>query len=155
MAITLGENAYTTVQAFKDWATLRLLDFYSYNDLEIESAIVTTSVDYIDANYQFIGHPVETDQLMKLPTNDVAISDIANGVHQAVWMQLRGVLFTPDSNETTGEVVSESKQIGELSKSVTYSEGSSKSYTFNTTKIDRLLSPFTISGSGGLGLLRG
>lgn len=153
--ITLGENGYITVEQFKTWCNARLIEFFAYNDLQIEAAIVVSSVDFIDTNYTFKGCKVDKDQPMSLPTDEVAIADIKNAVAQAVWAQLQGLLFVADDAQLQREVVSESSKLGDLSESTTYAEGTSREYTYNTRKIDQLIKPYVISGSGGLGLLRG
>ena len=153
--ITLGTNGYITVEAFKAWCNARLIEYFNYNDLQIEAAITVASVDFIDTNYTFKGRKLEDAQVMSLPTDCVAIADIENATATAVWAQLRGLLFVDESVQLQREVLSESSKLGDLSESVTYAEGTAREYTYNTRKIDTLMKPYVISGSGGLGLLRG
>jgi len=153
--ITLGENGYITVEQFKTWCNARLIEFFAYNDLQIEAAIVVASVDFIDTNYTFKGCKLDEAQSMSLPTDDVAIADIQNAVAQAVWQQLRGLLFTPELTSNEGEVLRKREKVGPIEEETEYREGSVRSYTYSTTKIDRLIAPHVIGNAGGLSILRG
>lgn len=153
--ITLGVNGYITVEQFQAWCNARLIEYFDYNDLQIEAAITVVSVDFIDTNYEFKGRKIDQAQLMSLPTDCVMIEDIQNATCTAVWSQLRGLLFVDESAQLQREVLSESSKLGDLSESTTYAEGTSREYTYNTRKIDQLMKPYVISGSGGLGLYRG
>lgn len=149
-------SAYATLEQFESWANARLLNHYDYNSLQIEAALLVASEDFIDVNYKFKGRKLDENQAMQLPTDQVVTADITNAVCQAAWMQLQGVLFVSDASLSEREVTSESSKLGDLSKSVTYREGSKRTYTESTTKIDRLLNPFVIGGAGGIGgVLRG
>jgi hypothetical protein len=149
-------SAYATLEQFQSWATTRLIDFYAYNNLQIEAALTVVSEDFIDPNYTFKGSKLDSTQEMSLPTTCVSLEAVTNAVCQAAWMQLQGYLFVSDSDMSQREVVSESSKLGELSKSTTYGEGTKRTYTQSTTKIDRLLSPFVIGGAGGIGgVIRG
>jgi len=149
-------SAYATLEQFESWANARLIEYFEYNSLQIEAALLVVSEDFIDVNYKFKGSKLDENQTMQLPTDQVVAADITNAVCQAAWMQLQGVLFVSDASLVEREVTSESSKLGDLSKSVTYREGSKRTYTESTTKIDRLLSPFVIGGAGGIGgVLRG
>lgn len=148
--------AYATITDFENWANARLIEYFEYNSLQIEAALLIVSEDFIEVNYKFKGQKLDENQAMQLPTDQVATADITNAVCQAAWLQLQGALFVSDSSVVEREVTSESSRLGDLSKSVTYREGSKRTYTESTTKIDRLLSPFVIGGAGGIGgVLRG
>lgn len=149
-------SAYATLEQFESWASARLIEYFEYNSLQIEAALLVVSEDFIDVNYKFKGSKLDDNQAMQLPTDQVVTSDITNAVCQAAWMQLQGVLFVSDASLSEREVTSGSSKLGDLSKSVTYREGSKRTYTESTTKIDRLLAPFVIGGAGGIGgVLRG
>lgn len=153
--ITLGTNGYITVDSFKQWANTRLYDYTSYNDLEVEAAIVIASTEFIDTTYQFKGEKLDKEQAMLLPTDEVAIADIENATAQAVWQQLRGLLFTPEQTTNEGEVLRKREKVGPIEEETEYREGSVRGYTYSTTKIDRLIAPYVIGNAGGLSILRG
>lgn len=153
--ITIGTNGYVTVDEYKAWADARQVNYFDYNDLQIEAAIIIACEDFIDANYTFIGDKVDKDQPMSLPTKDVAIANVTNPVCQVVSLQLTGKLFIDADANASGEVIAKREKVGQIEREFEYSEGSSKTYTNSTSRIDRLMKPFTIGGTGGIGLLRG
>lgn len=153
--ITLGTDGYITALAFKSWADSRLYDYSEYNELEIEAAIRVACVDYIDTTYQFKGEKLDKSQVMLLPTDEVAIADIETAAAQAVWQQLRGLLFTPEQASNDGEVLRKREKVGPIEEETEYREGSVRGYTYSTTKIDRLIAPYVIGNAGGLSILRG
>lgn len=152
MAITLGVNGYVSLAEFKSWCTARGYDYLNYLDSEIEAAIVIASVDFIDANYAFLGTKLDSSQSMQLPTDKVDIIDVANPVSYAVWLQLQGKLFVSELEQTLTRVTSESASVGSISESKTYETGYTREYTYSTTKIDRLIRPYIVGG--GIGLMR-
>ena len=150
MALTLGTNAYITLADFKAWADQRAYN-YGIDDAAIEAAIVIASVDFIDTKYTFKGESVSDSQAMQLPTDEVAIADIENAAAQAAWLQFKGRLFVdPTAIVQQGQVVSESKSVGPLDKSVTYKDGFQYTTTYPTASVDNMIRPYTIS-AGGLG----
>lgn len=152
---TVGTNSYISLADFKAWADLRAYDYSSYTDAQIEAATVVSAVDYIDPTYDFKGSKLDESQPMGLPTDEVAIADIENGAAQAVWQQLRGLLFIDESTQLAGgEIKKESKSIGSLDKSVEYVEGTAPTTTYNTSKIYDLLKPYLAVGSGLFEMLR-
>lgn len=146
-------SAYATLEQFEAWANARLIEYFEYNSLQIEAALLIVSEDFIDVNYKFKGIKLDDNQAMQLPTNQVVTADITNAVCQATWQQLQGVLFVDDMAQTQREVLIESSKLGDLSESVTYAEGNTREYTYSTRKIDTLLKSYTVGG--GMGLLRG
>lgn len=150
MALTLGTNAYITLADFKTWAGERGYDLVNYLDSEIEAAITISSVDFIDARRTFKGEALADPQDMQLPTDEVAIADIEKAAAYAAWAQLNGKLFVDFSAVTSsGQVESESKSVGSLSKQVTYRDGTQLRDVYPTRQIDALLRPYVIYG--GLG----
>ena len=146
MAITLGTDAYISLADYKLWADAR---GYTYGtDAEVEAAIVIAT-DFIDANYTFRGQPLSDNQPLQLPTNAVAIADIEKAAAQATYLQLLGRLTVDPSELTTAAVISESKQVGSLSKSTSYAERARYTTTYPTTSVDRLLRGLVVGG--GLG----
>lgn len=149
-------SAYATLAEFETWATARQINYYDYNSLQIEAALLIVSEDFIDPNYRFKGVKLDDSQEMQLPTDCVTASDITRAVCEAAWLQLQGLLFVAPSDQSKGQVVSERSKLGDLEEEIEYAEGSQRTYTQSTTKIDRLLSPFVIGGAGVIGgVLRG
>jgi len=152
---TVGENSYISVADFKAWADLRGYDYTSYTDANIEAASVITAVDFIDPTYTFKGTIVDEAQKMQLPTDEVSIDDIQNGAAQAVWQDLKGFLFVAmESQDINGQIASEDKSLGSLSKSVSYVEGTARTTKYSTNIISNLLRPYLSTASSGFNSLR-
>ena len=151
MALTLGTNAYIELATWKAWADMRAHDYSAYSDAQIEGAIVIASVDYVDADYTFIGSPVSSTQPMQLPTGDVAIADIENAMGQAVWQQVRGQLLVDSSSiSQSGSVKKTVDKLDVLEEEREYTEGTERTYKMPTGTIDRLLKPFVVAGGSAL-----
>lgn len=155
MSIVLGGNAYTTLAAFKAWAALRDFDLAAYTDPVLEAAIIVSSLDFIEPNYQFIGNKATTTQTMSLPTTLVTIPDVENPVCYTVYQYIQGQLFINASELTNSEIVSVSSKLGPLTKSTAFRAGSRATYVKPTQKIDRLFNKFVTSSGFGLEIRRG
>lgn len=143
---TVGTNSYISLLSFKAWANSFGHDLSAFTDPDIEAATVRTAINFIDPNYTFKGTVLVVGQAMQLPTTEVVIADIENGAAQAVWQEINGYLFVAmNTQSANGQVASENKKIGSLSKSVSYVEGTSQSSEYSTTVIDNLLRPLTCS----------
>ena len=157
MTLTLGTNAYIELATFKAWCDQRGYDYNDkagYQDSVIEAAIVRSSVDFIDVNYNFKGDSLSDDQPLQLPTNDVTIANIENGAAQAAWQELCGELFVDLSNQSvTGQVKREMKKIDVLETEIEYQDGTAKTNLYSTSRIDRMLAKY-VAGGGGLKALR-
>ena len=153
MAIIVGENSYLTLQEFKGWADLRLNDYSSFTDAQIEAALVKSSLDYIDPNYTFKGAKVDDSQPMSLPTDEVEISDILNGAAQAAWQDLNGELFISPTTNSSGQLKMSREKLDVLETEVEYAENTAYSYTHDTTQIRKLLNPY-LAGGGGVRSVR-
>lgn len=149
MAVTVGTNSYLTLSEFKAWADLRGKDYSSFTDDQMNAALVVSSLDYIDPNYKFKGINIEDVQAMNLPTDEVAISDIANGASQAAWQALNDELLISPSANTLGQVTKQRDKLDVLETETEYQEGTAAFYTHDTTQIDRLLDPYTVGNVGG------
>ena len=149
--ITVGTNSYLTVAEFKANCDLFGRDYSTKSDAEIEQALSSSALLYIDPNFTFKGEKLDENQAMDLPTDKVAIADIAQGAAQAAWQDLNGYLFVDESLQSVnGKVTSESKSVGSLSKSVDYEEGTALTTTYSTSKIRSLLKPYLGYNTGGL-----
>jgi hypothetical protein len=155
MALILGTNAYIELASFKSWAALRNFDLASYSDPVIEAAIVIATLDFIEPNYKFLGEPLESDQPLKLPTDNVTISDIENPTAYTVLQYLEGNLFVDLTGVTNAELLEQTDKLGELSTTTKFREGSTRSYKKSTEKIDRLFNKFTSLSGFGLVIKRG
>jgi len=149
MAITVGKNSYLTLTEFKAWADLRLRDYSSFTDAQIEAALVVSSLDFIDPNYKFKGDKLDDDQSMDLPTDKVAIADISSGAAQAAWQALNSQLFISPTANSSGQVTKQRDKLDALETETEYAENTAASYTHDTTQIDRLLGPYTVGNVGG------
>lgn len=152
---TVGTNSYISVPDFKAWADLRDYEYFDYTDSQIEAATVVTAVDFLDPNYIFKGTKIDDAQAMKLPTDEVTIDDIQNAAAQAVWQELKGFLFVPmETQSINGQIASEDKKLGPLSKSVSYIEGTARTTEYSTSIIENLLRPYLTTASSGFNSLR-
>lgn len=142
---------YLTVAQYKTWADAR---GYTYGDDAAIEAAITIATDFIDMNYTFKGTPQQGD--LQLPTDQVAIEDILKGAAQATYQQLQGrLLVDPASLSQAGQVVSDSKSVGTLKKSVSYAEGYQYTTTFPTRMIDLALKPYLVGGGLSNAVVRG
>lgn len=152
---TVGENSYISVADFKAWADLFGYDISGYTDEKIEASTARTAVIYIDPTYTFKGTIVDEAQKMQLPTDEVSIDDIQNGAAQAVWQDLKGFLFVAmESQDAKGQIASEDKSLGSLSKSVSYVEGTARTSKYSTDIISDLLRKYLSTASSGFNSLR-
>ena len=149
MSIIVGTNSYLTLDEFKAWADLWGKDYSGFTDAQINPALVVSSLGYIDVNYKFKGVRVDSAQPMDLPTDEVTIANVANGAAQAAWQELNGELLVSPSANGSGQVIKQRDKLDVLETETEYAEGSAPSYTFDTTQIDRLLSPYTVGNVGG------
>ena len=142
--IGIGVNGYIDVAEFKLWADARGYDYSAKTDQQIEQAITIASVDYIDTRYVFKGVKLDAAQAMQLPTDEVAIADIALAANQAVWQQLSGALFADPiaSTGAAGDVTMERKKLDALETEIQYSHGSQRRFALNNALIDSLLRNF-------------
>ena len=153
--IPRGDNSYLTLVEFKSNADLFGYDYSDKDDTQIEQALTSSALLYIDPTYTFKGVKLDEAQAMQLPTNEVSIADIAKGATQAAWQQLSGYLFVDQSTQSAnGQVASESKSVGSLSKSVDYQEGTARTNTYSTVLIRNLLKPYLAAGSGAFNSYR-
>lgn len=145
MPATIGTNSYTDATTYNAYAAERGI---TVNSATLEADLIL-SADFIDTYYNFKGQPVSDTQAMKLPTDCVAIADIAKAALKAVELQQAGRLALDAAALTGALVESESKTldgVGSVSKS--YVEGSQVTYKARTPELDLLLRPFVIGGMG-------
>ncbi len=117
-----------------------------------EAALVVSAKDWIDGQHEFIDVKLDEDQAMEFPREDTDIGlpdDIVLANAKAAYLQLQGLLLVDISSiSTSGIIESESKDLGPLSKSVTYKSGSAQIYGRILPKdLTNLLKPY-LSNSG-------
>lgn len=141
-------NALITVAEFDTYMSDRALT-NDYTTEQKESAIIVSSVDYIDTFFTFLGTRLEPDQGMQLPTNVVTITAaIKRACANAAYLHLIGRLFVNPTSVLQAAITSESKSVGSLSKSQTFSENIRYTNKYPTTAIDMILNSYTVSGGG-------
>ena len=141
-------NALITVAEFDAYMSDRALT-NDYTTEQKESAIIVSSVDYIDTFFTFLGTRLEPDQGMQLPTTVVTITAaIKRACANAAYLHLIGRLFVNPTTVLQVAVTSESKSVGSLSKSQTFSENIRYTNKYPTTAIDMILNNYTVSGGG-------
>lgn len=141
-------NALITVAEFDAYMSDRALT-NDYTTEQKESAIIVSSVDYIDTFFTFLGTRLEPEQGMQLPTNIVSITAaIKRACANAAYLHLIGRLFVNPTTVLQVAVTSESKSVGSLSKSQTFSENIRYTNKYPTTAIDKILNSYTVSGGG-------
>lgn len=150
MAIIVGTNSYLTLQEFKDNSDTFGFDYSSFTDPQIEQSLSKSALFYIDPKYDFKGVKISDTQAMDLPTDEVAITDIAFAATQLAFQSLQGKLFVDTSMlSANGNIVSERKKLSTLEKETTYEEGTSRSDFYDTSVADGLLKPYLKSSGGG------
>ena len=153
MAIVVGTNSYLTLERFKELAE-QFGDAYPNDDTQLNAALSSSALKFIDPNYKFKGTVVDEAQAMELPTDLVAIADIELGAYQAALQAANGELFIAPTANSAGQVTRLRKKLDVLETETEYNENSASYYTHDTTQIDRFMRPYVISGGGDMGRLR-
>ena len=162
MAITLvvedgtglsNANCYCDLAYLNAHAELLGEDLSSFNDEQKKSAIYVAADKYIDRLHVFKGDPVQATQAMKLYTDLVTFADagadIMKANAEAAILHLKGFLFVSvESQSASGRVKRTKDKLDVLETEVEYQDGTSVTTKFNTSTIDALLAPYTISGGG-------
>lgn len=142
-----GANSYNSVAELDDYMTLRNEEPTTATQAEKEAALVIAAQDYIDG-FTFSGEPLNSDQGLKLPTDDVALNaDIKRAHLMAAVLQLKGRLFVSPDDVQQRAITSESSSVGSLSDSVTYADTATYTTKYPTTTIDKLVRQYAV-GSG-------
>ena len=154
MAIVLGENAYIDLDTWKTWADSRNYNYSDYNDEAINGAIVVSSVDFIDIEFDFKGEKVDSDQVMQLPSTQVTIDDIINGAAQAVWQQVRGLLLIdPSAVSQGGSITKTHSKLGTMEEDIEYAESTERTYVMPYTTISKALAPYVSGGGSAISVM--
>lgn len=129
-------NAYIAVQTFKDYHDDRAGDYSSFNETEIEEAIVRAT-DYIDSRWTFAGVRDNADQSTECPRSGV--KDPNTGLYlnsyppeleeacaEYTMSALAGTLYASPNVDSTGmKVKSVRKKVAVLEKETEYFQGGS------------------------------
>lgn len=149
MAITIGTNAYITAAEYEAYADERGI---LPNAVTLDADIIK-SADFIDTYYNFKGEVVDPAQAMKLPTDQVTISNIRKAALKAVEMQQAGLLTLNLAGVETGLVKRVMEKVDVLETETEFVEGSQQTFKRRSPELDMLLRPYTIGGTNG-GLVR-
>ena len=146
---TVGTNSYITQAQYEAYAAERGI---TVHHATVDHDLIL-SADFIDTYYNFKGLVLDEAQVMKLPTDVVAIADITKAALKAMELQQADRLSLNPTILAGGLISSESKSLdGVGSKSVTYEQGTQVTFKPRVPELDLLLRPFT---NGGSGLQRG
>jgi hypothetical protein len=149
-------TAYVSVEEFEAYAADRGESLVAYTLQQKQSAIVVASIDYLDGYFTFKGVPLEDDQALSLPTDQVTVNaKIKQAACAAALLKLKGRLFVDPEEITRQIVAAESSSVGSLSESITYDGGSQYIDKYPTVQIDRLVIPYTVAQVGVGYALRG
>lgn len=150
-------NVYADVADLTSYASMRNIDLSSYTIEQQEAALFISAQDWIDGTHEFKGEPIDENQSMKLPTDEVTINaDITTANCMTAIQQLKGLLFVDvTSANASGEIIMTRSKLDKLEKEVEYAEGTSmlSGSFYPTTKADNKLKPY-LAYTGGVPLLR-
>lgn len=151
-----GANSYASVAELDAYAEYRIdaTQYADYTEPQKEAALVVASSDWLDGQHTFRSEPLTETQGLFFPTvEDEFPEDIKKAAMKAALLQLQGLLLVDLSLvSVSGEVESESKSVGPLSKSVSYRSGSSQRYArVLPSDLTNLLRPYLLAG--GLGVV--
>lgn len=144
-------DSYASVSDLDTYATHRL-DVSGYTTAQKESALVIAT-DWVGQYHSFRGDKLVATQGLHFPTDDDAFpDDIVTATLKAALLQLQGLLLVDLSAVSqSGDVESESKAVGPLSKSVSYRSGTARVYSRTIPKdITNLLRPYYEAGTLGV-----
>lgn len=144
-------NALITVAEFDAFGASRGLESFTYLESQKQAAIVIASVDYINTYFTFKGTALKTTQGLQIPTDEVTlVRNIKLACYQAALLHLKGRLFVDSASiESSGQVKSSRRKLGDLETEVEYQENTSYVTKYPTSSLDRLLRPYVIGGGMG------
>lgn len=164
MAITVedgsgvtGANSYALVAELDAYAVHRL-DITGYTEAQKESALVIASADWVDGQHTFAGESLTETQGLFFPIEvysddeDEFPADIKTAALKAALLQLQGLLLVDLTGvSVSGEVESEAKSVGPLSKSVSYRSGTAQRYSRILPRdLTNLLRPYLLASGMGV-----
>lgn len=143
-------NAYIDVAFLDSYASQVGYDLTGKSETDKENAIVRTTLQYIDVEYEFKGSPLNADQALQLPTSEVLINDkIRRAVADACIAEMKGELFI--TYNPIGNVKSQKDKLDVLESEIVYQDNPStyQASFGKTPTTDKLLKPY-LASSGGL-----
>lgn len=143
-------NAYIDVAFLDSYAAQVGYDLTGKSETDKENAIVRTTLQYIDVEYEFKGSPLNADQSLQLPTSEVLINDkIRRAVADATIAEMKGELFI--AYNPLGNIKSTKDKLDVLESEVVYQDNAStyQASFGKTPTTDKLLKPY-LATSGGL-----
>ena len=142
-------TAYIEVEYLEGYAASIGYDLSSLDEPQKQAMISRVSMNYIDIEYDFKGEPLNADQGLSLPTNEVSITDkIKRAVADACIIDAKGELF--NTVDTNGRVKRTKDKLDVLETEIEYQENKSAPKEYGNTPVtDKLLKPYT-SDSGGM-----
>lgn len=150
-----NSQCYCSVDYLDAYLAERGLE-HGHGTSEKEDALVIAAKDWIDGEHDFAGDKLLTTQALKFPRTDWdgVPEDIMKANAIAAHMHMHGQLLVDLSTiSVNGQISSESKAVGPLSKSVSYESGSAQVYSrIIPRQLNNLLKPY-LANSGGLGMV--
>lgn len=160
MAIIVEDGTgLSTAQAYVDAAYLqaycleRGLSLDGFDQTKQEAALVVAAKDWIDGQHEFANEKLVSTQALEFPRTVFGFpNDIKLANAKAAYLHLNGALLVDVTKiSTSGTIESESKQVGPLSKSVSYKSGTAQVYgRVLPVDLTNLLRPY-LSQSGMIG----
>lgn len=146
-------QAYVDADYLQAYCLERGLSLATYDETAQEAALVIAAKDWIDGQHTFKYEKLVETQALQFPRTEFEFPDdikVTNA--KAAYLQLKGALLVDVTTiSTSGAVESESKQLGTMSKSVTYKSGSAQIYgRILPADLTNLLRPY-LSSAGLMG----
>lgn len=142
-------NAYIDVQFLRDYCLIVGYDVTAKTDPELEPVISRVTLAYIDVEYSFAGTVLNTDQALKLPTDEVLINDkIRRAVADACIVALKGSLFPEPSNDA--KIKKTRTKLDVIEEEIEYTSGIDNNDGSPTPVTDSLLLPYLATNSSGV-----
>ena len=146
-------TAYIEVAFLRDYAATVGYDVTTKTDPELQVIISRVTLGYIDVEYTFKGEPLNENQALKLPTDEVTINDkIRRAVADACIVALKGALFPEPSNDAL--IKKTRRKLADLETETEYTSGIDNNDASPTPVTDSLLQPYLAAGSGVIGTVQ-
>lgn len=126
---------------------------HTHSEAQTEYALVSAAKRWIDGQHEFAGSKLNHDQALKFPRDKFGLpDDIKRANALGAWYHLQGLLLVDVSAiGVAGEVESESKAVGSLSKSVSYRAGTAQRYSrVLPSDLTNLLKPYLANSGMGV-----
>lgn len=125
----------------------------AWTDEQKEAALYIGANDYIDVKYEFKGLPVDENQLLELPTDEVSVNDKVKRANcEAALLHLNGKLFNSNldpSGAVKSKMTREKLDVLEEESQVEYFNSGGQSYLVEHEQIDALLRDYLSNSNAG------